>query len=191
MEQNRIELQIVKRTNPLLIEEMKRHYSQPKGFVGRNICYAIIVSGVCYGHIVAGSATRFLPNRDLVLGVNSLTVLNQIANNIFYHVEPLNGNYPKRNFTSEVLKLFENKVITDWKNKYGDDLIALESLVEIPRTGECYRRAGWQKIGQTKGYTCKRIAGIGTDKWTGKRVWDVKNLRPKHVFIKKLQGFYH
>ena len=79
-----------------------------------------------------------------------------------------------------------NRAPQDWKSKYGDDVIAIETLVELPRTGECYRRAGFQEIGQTKGYTCKRVAGNGTDGWTGKRVWDTKNLRPKRVFMKKL-----
>jgi len=45
-------------------------------------------------------------------------------------------------------------------------------------------RDGWEMVGQTKGFTCKRVAGIGTDSWGGKRVWDTENLRPKLVFIK-------
>ena len=57
----------------------------------------------------------------------------------------------------------------------------------MPRTGECYKRAGWTEIGITKGYTCKRIKGQGTDNWTGKRVWDTKNLRPKRVFAYKVK----
>lgn len=182
-----MELVVVKRTSPQLLEEMKRHYSQPKGFVGRNICYAIMLNSYCYGHIVAGSATRFLPGRDTFLGMECLKNLNKIANNIFYHIEPKNGEYPERNFTTKVLKAFEKKVIEDWKQKYGDDLVALETLIELPRTGECYRRAGWTKVGQTIGYTCKRVAGKGTDNWTGKRVWDTKNLRPKLVFVKRIK----
>jgi hypothetical protein len=45
------------------------------------------------------------------------------------------------------------------------------------------KKDGWRLVGQTKGYTCKRIAGNSTDSWTGKRVWDTKNLRPKLVFV--------
>jgi hypothetical protein len=183
-----MELVIVKRTNPQLLEEMKRHYSQPKGFVGRNICYSVLVDDHCYGHIVAGSATRFLPGRDEFLGIECLKNLNKIANNIFYHIEPKDGKYPERNFTTKVLIEFEKRIYGDWKQKYGDGLIALETLIELPRTGECYRRADWTKVGTTKGFTCKRIAGKGTDGWTGKRVWDTKNLRPKLVFIKRIEN---
>lgn len=79
----------------------------------------------------------------------------------------------------------EKKINVDWKEKYGDEIIGFESLIEIPRTGECYRRDGWEMIGQTKGFTCKRTAGKGTDSWGGKRVWDKENLRPKLVFVRK------
>lgn len=180
-----MELIIVKRTDPQLLEEMERHYSHPKGFVGRNICYAIIYNTVCYGHIVGGSATRFLPGRNEFLNINSKHHLNNIVNNIFFHIEPKNGSYPERNFSTNVLLSFEKTITDDWLNKYGNSVIAFESLVELPRTGECYKRAGWVMVGQTKGYTCKRIGGKGTDSWTGKRIWDTKNLRPKLVFLKR------
>ena len=186
-----MELKIVKRTSPALLEEMKRHYSAPKGFVGRNICYEITHEGHCYGHIVGGSATRFLPGRDEFLGVPAKERLNQIINNIFFHIEPKDGKYPLRNFSTLVVKAYEKQIVVDWKKKYGDVAIALETLVEVPRTGECYRRAGWSHVGVTKGYTCKRVAGKGTDTWTGKRVWDTKNLRPKNVLLKKLLDDSH
>lgn len=165
---------------------MARHYSKPKGFVGRNICFAVTVGGVRYGSIVGGSATRFLPGRDQFLGYCALEYLNNIINNIFFHVEPVDGKYPARNFTTKILQVFEKAVVAEWYKKYGDEVVAIESLVELPRTGECYRRAGYTQVGTTKGYTCKRISGKGTDSWSGSRVWDTQNLRPKLVFIKKI-----
>lgn len=172
-----------KRTHPLLLANMAIHYSQPKGFVGRNICYLIEHEGTYYGSIVGGSATLHLPGRNEYFGIDK-TQLGNIVNNIFYHIEPNNG-YPFRNFSIAVIKKFREVILLDWKNKYGDDLIGYESLVELPRTGEIYKRDKWDLIGQTKGYTCKRLAGKGTDNWSGKRVWDTKNLRPKLVFVKK------
>lgn len=183
-----IELLIVKRTDPDILQEMSRHYSQPKGFVGRNICYAVLYNNVKYGHIVGGSATKHLPGRNEFIGCDVKDKLNSIVNNIFFHIEPANGTYPMRNFTTQVIKRFEFFVKEDWLRKYGDSVIAFETLVEPPRTGECYKRAGWTEVGMTKGYTCKRTAGIGNDKWTGKRVWDTKNLRPKRVLVKLLNG---
>lgn len=178
-----IDFSITKRTDERLLMRMKDHYSHPKGFVGRNICYAIFYGGIYYGHIVGGSATLFLPNRNDFLGCNKNS-LNQIINNIFFSVSP-NPEYPFRNFTSEVVKQWMNKISGDWKDKYGDDVIGFETLVEKPRTGELYLKAGWKIIGETIGYTCKRDAGKGTDSWSGKRVWNTKELRPKTVLCYK------
>jgi hypothetical protein len=161
---------------------MGRHYSQPKGFVGRNICYLIKYNHEAYGGIVGGSATKFLPGRNEFFNYPSL---NSIVNNIFYHIEPINNRYPIRNFTVEVLKEFRYRISVDWLEKYGDVVVGWESLVELPRTGEIYKRDGWNLVGVTKGYACKRIGGKGTDSWTGKRVWDTKELRPKLVFCRK------
>lgn len=180
-----IELQKIKRTDSRIISNMSIHYSQPKGFVGRNICYAIVNDGLFYGTIVGGSATLHLPNRNEYFGINKFQ-LNSIVNNIFYHIEKQDRKYPFRWFTVKVLQEFRNKIVIDWLDKYGDRVIGFESLVELPRTGEIYRKDGWDLIGQTIGYTCKRKGGIGTDSWSGKRVWDTKNLRPKLVFVKKV-----
>lgn len=172
-----------KRTDKNLLARMENHYSKPGGFVGRNICYSILYDSIYYGHIVAGSATRFLPNRNEYLGI-TIKELNNVINNIFFNVSPpKGGSYPIRNFTTSVVKLFVDQAQKDWKLKYGDKCVGFETLVEKPRTGELYLRAGWEVIGETKGYTCKRVAGNGTDDWSGKRVWNTNpdELRPKLV----------
>ena len=161
---------------------MKNHYSQPKGFVGRSICYNIWWGGTCYGSTVGGSATRFLPGRHEFFGTSDL---NTIVNNIFFSIHKVDGRYPIRNFVPFVIREWRRQVARDWFRKYGDPVIGFETLVELPRTGECYRRDGWTEVGVTKGYTCKRTGGQGTDSWTGKRVWDTVNLRPKIVLCRK------
>lgn len=177
-------LQRIKRTDPRLLANMAVHYSQPKGFVGRNICYAILYDGIYYGSIVGGSATLHLPNRNEYFGVTKAD-LKGIVNNIFFHIEKVDGRYPVRQFAQKVLKAFREQIAKDWLEKYGNSVSGFESLVELPRTGECYLRDGWTQIGQTVGYTCKRTAGKGTDNWSGKRVWNTKDLRPKLVFVKR------
>lgn len=161
---------------------MAVHYSQPKGFVGRQIFYRIEHDAKLYGCIAFGSATKFLPGRKLSWP------LSAGMNNIFYHVEKISGRYPLRNFTTKALLIAEPIAAADYEAKYGSVVRWLESLVEYPRTGDLYLKAGYTHVGDTKGYTCKRMAGTGTDSWTGKRVWDTKNLRPKRVFIKMLSG---
>ena len=182
-----LELVQCKRTDPIVLANMAIHYSQPRGFVGRNICYRIEYDGICYGSIAGGSSTLHLPGRDEFFGItkeNKKQKLLKIVNNIFYHIEPISGQYPKRNFTINVIKEFRKRISLDWVSKYGDVVIGFESLVELPRTGEIYKRDGFTETGITHGYTCKRIEGKGTDSWTGKRVWDVENLRPKRVFCR-------
>ena len=161
-----IELVVTKRTDPRLLGRMEGHYSKPKGFVGRNICYAIYFEGVYYGHIVGGSATRFLPGRNDFLGV-TLADLNRIVNNVFFNVARVDGKYPMRNFTSKVIKVFMERISKDWKDKYGDTVVGFETLVEKPRSGDLYKKSGWVAVGETVGYTCKRVAGSGGDGWTG------------------------
>lgn len=175
-----------KRTEENLLEAMKVHYSRPKGFVGRNICYAIYFDSVYYGHIVAGSATLNLPGRNEFFGLTDKKQLNSIANNVFFHIEKVNGSYPIRNFSQAILKEFINILPLDWYKKYGDKLLGVETLVEPPRTGELYRRFGFVQTGVTKGFTCKRVAGNEKGTFTGKRVWNYSQLRPKIVFCYSL-----
>lgn len=189
-ESDKIELVRTKKNDPRLLERMKTHYSQPRGFVGRQIFYAVMYNGVYYGHIVGGSATMHLPGRNEYLGVDCSDIknLNRIVNNTFFNVTPVDGKYPIRNFTTAVIKEFMKQIAVDWKIQYGDDVIAFETLVEPPRTGELYRRAGFDQVGVTKGWTCKRMAGSGGERWGGVRVWnkDPESLRPKVVLVRKV-----
>ena len=179
-----LSLEKIKRTDERILKNMANHYSSPKGFVGRNICYAVLFDGEYYGAIVGGSATLHLPNRHEFFGTTKES-LNKIVNNIFFHIEKQHGQYPTRNFSVEVLKLFRQTISKDWYLKYQDKVLGFESLVEKPRTGEIYKRDGWTLVGETIGFTCKRTSGKGTDSWTGKRIWDTSQLRPKLVFCKK------
>lgn len=173
-----LELEPITKSHPELRAWMQDHYSQPKGFVGRQLIYRVKVDDVAYGAIAAGSATRFLPGRDTVLPLNS------IVNNTFFHIEKKEGRYPCHNFAAKVVAAWRAIVERDWFMRYRDRVLAWETLVELPRTGELYVRDGWREVGLTKGFTCKRGSGKGTDSWSGKRIWDTKNLRPKRVFTR-------
>lgn len=165
---------------------MAEHYSHPKGFVGRNICYAIYYNDVYYGHIVGGSATMYLSGRDEFFDIDK-SQLNGIVNNIFFNISPPpDGKYPIRNFTTKVVRAFREQIILDWESKYGDVVMGFETLVEPPRTGELYLRDGWMHVGTTRGLTCKRVAGPidETEKYRGVRVWTYDNLRPKYVLCR-------
>ena len=181
-----ISLITIPKNNKYLKESMKKHYTKPKGFVGRSICYAIYFNETLYGHILGGSSTLYLKGRNEFFNINK-SKLNNIINNIFYHVEKVNNKYPMRNFTTEVLKAWREQIKIDWQQKYGDKVIGYESLIEPPRTAELYKKDKWVLVGTTFGYTRKRIPGKekGVFK-TGKRVWNKKDLKPKLIFCRGL-----
>lgn len=164
------------KNDPYLRELMSRHYSQPRGFVGRQLCYIIEHDGIKYGASVWGSATKHLPGRQIIGS------LNFGLSNLFFHIERVSEKYPFRNFATRCICDTSQIARRDYTAKYWDGVTWLETLVELPRTGECYRRAGWKLVGQTKGLTCKRIKGKGSDSWSGQRVWCDTNLRPKLVY---------
>lgn len=182
---------VTTRTDPGLLARMENHYSHPKGFVGRNICLSIEHEGIYYGHIVYGSATKHLPGRHEFL-CTTKEDLNNIINNIFYNIS-CEDKYPFRNFTTYCL-LESMKFVKDlWEYKYEDAVKGFETLVEPPRTGELYKRAGFTEVGKTKGFTCKRIGGESKESWSGVRVWN-KNpdeLRPKIVLCKSVYNETH
>lgn len=157
---------------------MSIHYSQPKGFVGRQIIYKIYQDDLFLGAIGAGSATMHLPNRNEYFG--DKFELNKIINNTFFHLI----SHEDKNLGTKVLKLFRKQSPIDWEEKYGDKVIGFETLVELPRSGSIYKADNWDYVGTTKGFTCKRIGGNSTENWSGVRVWDKENLRPKLVFCK-------
>lgn len=175
----------INKGNSKLHELMSIHYSAPKGFVGRQLIYQIIFGETSYGAIAAGSATRFLPGRTDFF--NCEIPLNNLVNNTFFHLEKQSTKYPSRNFSTQVVALWRETVRQDWQTKYGDLVLGWETLVELPRTGELYRRDGWSEVAVTEGFTCKREAGQGTDSWTGKRVWNTTRLRPKKVFVREVE----
>ena len=131
---------VLKRTeksNDIAKRCMEIHYSKPKGFVGRQLLYLVMWNLDCYGMIAGGSATLHLKGRETVLGGISL---DSVVNNIFFHVEKQNGEYPIRNFTVAVLREWKEKVARQWEIYYGPKVLGFESLVELPRTGELYKR---------------------------------------------------
>jgi hypothetical protein len=175
---------IMSKRDEWVVSLMDRHYSQPKGFVARLLLYGIIVDGVRYGAIAGGSATKFLPGRNAFFSIGKGD-LNSIINNTFFHIEKVNERYPFRNFSTYVVSQWREVVAADWERVYGDVVIGFETLVELPRAGTLYLRDGWTEVGITKGQTCKRVAGKGSESWSGKRVWNTTELRPKRVLCRK------
>lgn len=52
---------------------------------------------------------------------------------------------------SHVLALAARQLPSDWRTAYGVQPLLLETLVDRPYTGTCYRAANWICVGQTQG----------------------------------------
>lgn len=171
-----------KKSDEQVLYLMSIHYSKPKGFVGRQLIYKIYEDDKFLGVIVGGSATLHLPNRNEFFG--DTYYLNGIINNNFFH---LIENHSDKNLGTKVLALWRKQVVKDWEERYKDKVIGFESLVELPRTGAIYKADNWTVVGQTKGFTCKRVSGTEKGVYSGgKRVWNtnINELKPKLVFCK-------
>jgi len=187
----------------MLLDAVKNHYSKPGGFVGRCLAYRVESGGLYLGAIVAGSATMHLQGRNEFFSI-SRNELGGIVNNVLFHIEPpwrnppiywdwlagksrvhLNRNYPIRNTAQKVLAQWREKVTKDWLAQYEQEVKGFETLVQPPRIGSVYRRDGWQVVGMTKGFSCRRVAGTAAgEKFGGKRVWTFDPSNKKLIFCK-------
>lgn len=183
-----ISLQKIRRTEPDLLDAIKRHYTGQKGLPPGRVFPARIVDedGRIWGYI-AGSSSCYVNvgKRNEYFDIDQKTAWNAIVNNSFFHVErDENGNYPCREFTEKVLKLFRSHTVAFWKERYDIDVRGFETMVGLSdtRDGEIYARDHWDKIGMTKGmhrgYGCGKYKGKD-NKWTANGV-------PKQVMVRKV-----
>jgi hypothetical protein len=92
-------------------------------------------------------------------------MLNRIANNSRFCL--IQKNITVLNAASMSLKLLRTEGKIQWKNKYGDDLILLETFVlpdrseeynnSTKRSGACYLSDNWIEIGMTEGHSIKKL----------------------------------
>jgi len=80
---------------------------------------------------------------------------NSMANNYRFCLKPDNGI---KNLGSRVLKIARNKLLQRWKEKYGDDLLLLETYVlgNENRRGAVYLADNWKHVGNTTGVSISK-----------------------------------
>lgn len=100
--------------------------------------------------------------------------LGLIANNSRFLILP-DWHHP--NLGSKVLSLCHKRIVADWRIRFGQPLLLLETFVDPTRFhGTVYRAANWVCLGQTKGFRRTR-EGYGVGDGT-----------PKLVFVRELCG---
>jgi len=142
-----------KRENEIFnrVVEVHHGYVPTTHYGGRRINWLIMDRRTrkILGAIGIGSAIMALKPRDEWIGWsrrNRLKYLVRIANNWRFC---LIDKIP--NLGSKVLSLLCKLSVKEWKKRYGDDLVLLETLVEPPYDGTVYKAAGWKFVGWTKG----------------------------------------
>lgn len=98
-----------------------------------------------------GSAAWACADRDRWIGWNASSRtknLPKIVNNTRFLINP---NIKGMHLASQVLSLVSKRVRQDWKARYGQDIVMLETFVDEKYDGACYKASNWVEVGKTKG----------------------------------------
>lgn len=166
-------------------------------------------SGNLIGAVGINSAILAMAPRDEFIGWNGnkklrLAGLNKLANN--YRFCLIKENITEKNIGTKVLKRLRQISPVTWKQRYGDELVLLETLVKPPWSGSVYLADNWLQIGSTKGYSlskaplklwqkedsargelARKDPKAAAEKYAvGNKMYDVKKSEPKIIFVKPL-----
>jgi hypothetical protein len=150
------------------------HYLGFHPIVGESLWY-VATCGEQWAALLAwGAAALKCGPRDAWIGWTpalKFRRLHLIANNVRFLILP--GLHPAH-LASQVLARNVKRLSADWERYYGHPLLLVETFVDATRfRGTCYRAAGWQVLGLTRGFA-KRGRGY------------VAHGQPKQVFVRAL-----
>lgn len=154
----------------------RHHYLGALRPVGERLVYiAVDKQGQWVGVLIFCAAAKYLRHRDQWIGWTHEQRRRRLAlvvNNARFLLLP-RRTVP--NLGSRVLKLALARLTTDWQQKYGHPVLAVESFVDPEQfCGTVYTANGWQELGLTDGW--------------GRRGRDyyVKHGKPKRLLVKEL-----
>jgi hypothetical protein len=174
-------------------------YVKYKDVPQRRINYIIYRSddGEPIGAIGISSCVLAIGARDNWIGWDKNTRLlnsNKVANNYRFCLVPNNGI---KNVGTMSLKLLREEGARRWKEKYGDDLLLLETFVQPlidnsdnKRNGAVYLADNWVMIGETLGNSIKKAPLLLWQKENSKRGEMARN-NPEEAIKKYAVGREH
>lgn len=128
------------------------HYLKSGRMVGEQLRYVAEVNGVWVALLGWSAATLKSAPRRAWIGwslVQERQRLHLLAQNSRFLMLP--GNQVP-NLASRILALNGARLSADWQAEYGHPVWLAETFVDQERfQGTCYRAAGWEEIGTTKG----------------------------------------
>jgi hypothetical protein len=152
----------------------QHHYLGFERIVGEALCYVASRGSQWIALLGWGSAALKCAPRDQWIGWDrglQFRRLKLIANNVRFLILP---GCHESNLASRLLALNLKRLSSDWQQYFGHPVLLAETFVDGSRFhGTCYRAAGWQLLGTTRGFAkCNR------------RYW--RHDQPKLVLVRPL-----
>jgi hypothetical protein len=124
----------------------------------RRINWLVWNGGELIGAIGISSCVLCVKDRDNWIGWNKeqrIKLSNSMANNYRFCLKPDSGI---KNLGSRVLKMIRIEGAKRWKERYGDDLLLMDTYVlqNENRRGAVYLADNWTHVGNTMGVSIKK-----------------------------------
>lgn len=152
----------------------QHHYLGFERIVGEALCYVANRGAQWIGLLGWGSAALKCAPRDRWIGWEPALQwrrLKLIANNVRFLILP---DCHEPNLASRLLSLNLKRLSQDWQRYFGHPVLLAETFVDAARfRGTCYRAAGWQLLGTTRGFAKRN-----------RRYW--RHDQPKLVLVRPL-----
>jgi hypothetical protein len=157
----------------------QHHYLGCPRMVGQALWYVATVGDEWVALLAWAAAALKCRSRDAWIGWRpplQWRRLPFVVNNVRFCLLPPG---PRPNLASRVLALNCRRLSGDWERAYGHPVLLAETFVDAARfRGTCYRAAGWQCLGVTRGFAKRNTGYVAHGQ--PKTVW-VRPLRPGAV----------
>lgn len=131
----------------------QHHYLGFERLVGESLKYVAHVNGQWLALLGWGTSAFQCGPRDRWIGwarEQQWRRLRYIANNQRFLVLP---GVTVKNLASRALGLNTRRLSRDWEATFGHKVVLAETFIDHHRfLGTCYRAAGWEALGRTRGY---------------------------------------
>ena len=159
-----------------LLEE--QHYLHESGLVGEHLRYVAELDGQWVALLAFSAAALHVKARERWLGWSArqrARRLHLVVNNSRFLVLPDRQRYP--NLASRVMGLCLRRLDSDWQERWGHPVLAVESFVdETHYRGTCYRACGFVAVGPTQGFG------------RASRDFYLPHGRPKQLYLRELKA---
>jgi hypothetical protein len=153
------------------------HYLGFRPIVGQSLWYVATWAQQWVALLGWGAAALKCGPRDAWIGWTpalKFRRLHLLANNVRFLILP---EWHLPNLASHVLALNLQRLSEDWERYYGHPILLVETFVDPSHfRGTCYRAAGWQSLGATRGFAKHGLGYVVHGQ--PKQVW-VRPLRPR------------